>query len=547
MLCYIAMLCYSKERTRIPDLAHTIRVSSKILLPFHFHEAHTATMKISIGALLLPPAALARGGSAVAPIADPTATISARLLEKAVPLQEYQKQNPNDESLQRQLANNDNNNYYATSNSYDFASYSLKYTTCQRIQHYSSDAIANGESSPLVTTDVVLLRMCPERRCGDNSEMGCSVGWADYVLNLDEYVRIMTNYELDKQRNLCGLCEACQKGYGDFYYSGYRYNNGGQQRSRHLEDGADAGDDDAAADDAVAAYDDDYTEGGTCYANSALCHINEETCANLDAGGEENENGYATLSDYLNYLGCVEVKDGMYINARCDSESNKIGWGVFSDPYCTQYAGDGININAVVDEDIIFEADAFEAFYGGQCIPCSSGSGAPYFNSNNNMCNKMYEQSDRCNAYIAYDFSDNDADEGDGNICSFIRSIRNGAFNKEGLFGVKSSGDGPVTRSQIVTLVCIGVICTLMAVYSCWLHHEMTNILLKSLAQKNLMDEVARKAIKDREELSKSNKSGVHRSSVLGRWARKKKKSRVVAPTHSTDSGEDESESSESS
>ena len=525
-------------------------------------------MKISISALLLP-AALARGGSvAAAPITDPTATISARLLEKAVPLQEYQRQHPNDESLQRQLANNlekavplqeyqsqhpndeslqrqlannDNNgdNYYVTSNSYDFASYSLKYTTCQRVQHFSSEAIGNGESSPLVTTDIVLLRLCPERRCGDNSEMGCSVGWGDYVLSLDDYVRIMTNYKLDKQRNLCGLCEACQKGYGDFYYSGYRYNNGGRQRSRQLEDVADAGDDDAATDDAVAAYDDDYTEGGTCYTNSALCHINEESCANLDAGGDENENGYASYSDFLNYLGCVEVKDGMYINARCDSDSNKIGWGVFYDPYCTQYAGNTININAVVDEDIIFEADAFESFYNGQCIPCSSGS-APYFNSNNNMCNKMYEQSDRCNAYIAYDFNDNNADEGDGNVCSFIRSIRNGALNKEGLFGVKSLGDGPVTRSQIVTLVCIGVVFISMAIYSCWLHHEMTNLLLKSLARKNLMDEVARKAIRDREELGRSNKSGVYRSSVLGRWTRNKKKKNHVAP--STDS-EDEDES----
>lgn len=498
-------------------------------------------IRVSISALLLP-AALARAGSApTASIADPMATISARLLEKALPLQEHQRQQPNDESLQRQLANNDNNddNYYVTTNSYDFASYSLKYTTCQRVQHYSSEAISDGESSPLVTTDVVLLRLCPERRCGDNSELGCSVGWGDYVIALDEYVRIMTNYEMDKQRNLCGLCEACQKGYGEFYYSGYRYNNDGQERSRQLEDGANAGDDDAAADDAVAAYDDDFTEGGTCYSNSALCHINEETCANLDAEGEENENGYASYSDYLNYLGCVEVKDGMYVNARCDSDSNKIGWGVFYDPYCTQYAGNNININAVVDEDVIFEADAFESFYNGQCIPCSGGS-APYFKSNNNMCNKMYEQSDGCNAYIAYDFNDNDADEGDGNACSFIGSIRNGAFNKEGLFGVKSSGDGPVTRSQITAIVCIGVLCTLMAIYSCWLHHEMTNLLLKSLAQKNLMDEVARKAIRDREELGKSNKSGVYRSSVLGRWTRNKKKTNRVAPSISTDSEEDD-------
>lgn len=317
------MLCYSK---RNPESGNG---TSLHLALFRFIFSEIMAMKISISALLLP-AALARGGSvAVAPITDPTATISARLLGKAVPLQEYQSQHPNDESLQRQLANNDNNgdNYYVTSNSYDFASYSLKYTTCQRVQHFSSEAIGNGESSPLVTTDIVLLRLCPERRCGANSEMGCSVGWGDYVLSLDEYVRIMTNYELDKQRNLCGLCEACQKGYGDFYYSGYRYNNGGRQRSRQLEDVADAGDDDAATDDAVAAYDDDYTEGGTCYTNSALCHINEESCANLDAGGDENENGYASYSDFLNYLGCVEVKDGMYINARCDSDSNKIGWG----------------------------------------------------------------------------------------------------------------------------------------------------------------------------------------------------------------------------
>ena len=490
----------------------------------------TMTMKISIGAsALLLPAALANRVSG-SPFPDPTATMSARLLEKAVSLKEFRKRHLKDQ-LQRQLDDNndDDGNYYVTANSYDFASYSLKYTTCQRVQHYSSDAVANGESAPLVTTDVVILRLCPENRCGDNSEMGCSAGWGDYVVSLDEYVRIMISYDLDKKRNLCGLCEACANGYGDFYYSGYRY---GQQRSRHLDDGADVGDDDTAADDAVAAYDDDYTEGLTCYSNSALCHVNEDTCATLDAGGEEN--GYATYSDYLNYVGCVEVKDGMYVNARCDSDSNEISWGIFYDAYCTQYAGDTVSINAVIDEDVIFEADIFESFHSGQCIPCKSSGSAPYFNSNNNMCNKMYEQSGRCNAYIAYDFNDYQADEGGGDVCSFAQSIRNGVYNKEGQFGVWSSFGGPVTTSQIIALVCIGVLCIILTLYSCWIHHQMTNLLLTSLAQKNLMDEVARKAIRDREKQAKSNMStSVHRSSVLGRWNRPKKKNRV-APTRST-------------
>ena len=82
-------------------------------------------MKISIGAsAMLLPAALAKSVSG-SPFPDPTATMSARLLEKAVPLKEYQRRHLKDQ-LQRQLDenNDDDGDYYVTANSYDFASYS---------------------------------------------------------------------------------------------------------------------------------------------------------------------------------------------------------------------------------------------------------------------------------------------------------------------------------------------------------------------------------------------------------------------------------------
>lgn len=461
------------------------------------------------------------------------ATLSSRLMDNAVPMKEYQgnlgsaannNYIPNFMTNRQLEENNNDDDYYSVNTMHDFSSYSLKYTKCQKVERFSSAAMENGESSPLVISDIVILRMCPQRRCKDDAELGCSVGYGEYVLGLDEYLKIMMQYETDKERNLCGLCKACASGYGEYYYSGYK--NG--QRERRLENGGNYDDDAAAA--AAAAIDDDYVEGGVCATNSEICYNYGAWCVFDDDGKEEggNENGYASYNDYLDYLGCVEVQDDMYVNARCDAETGQISMGVFYDPYCSQYAGDKVNVNNIVDEK--FQADAFDALYSGECIPCESSTSAPYYNSNNNMCNKLYQKSAKCNSYIAYDFGNYNegADEGSGTTCAFVEAIRDSVYDKAGNFNVNSSeGWGTMTPKHVALLSVLIILCSCLALYSCYIHHEMTNLLLKSFAQKNLMDELARKAAHDRDSKTINSRGGKRRS-TFGRWGRKNKK---VAPT----------------
>ena len=87
-------------------------------------------------------------------------------------------------------------------------------------------------------------------------------------------------------------------------------------------------------------------------------------------------------------------------------------------------------------------------------------------------------------------FDDNNDD--DSLQCSFIESVRFGTYNEKGEIYVDSSLNGEkvkteVTVAQKIGLALAGVVVLLLAVYSCYLHHSITNLLIKSLSHSHLL------------------------------------------------------------
>ena len=72
--------------------------------------------------------------------------------------------------------------------------------------------------------------------------------------------------------------------------------------------------------------------------------------------------------------------------------------------------------------------------------------------------------------------------------CAYIESIRYGTFDGKGQVYMSSSQSGGgsfqegVTPGQTASLVIFSLICAGLAIYSCVLHHEITNLLLKSFS-----------------------------------------------------------------
>ena len=103
------------------------------------------------------------------------------------------------------------------------------------------------------------------------------------------------------------------------------------------------------------------------------------------------------------------------------------------------------------------------------------------------MCNKIHNAAADCTSNMIYDLFD--GQESDSTECSFIESIRFGTYDKNGEIAVYATDDAEetVTDLQKLGLVASALICTFFVVYACYLHHSMTNLLIKSLSHRELL------------------------------------------------------------
>lgn len=105
------------------------------------------------------------------------------------------------------------------------------------------------------------------------------------------------------------------------------------------------------------------------------------------------------------------------------------------------------------------------------------------------MCNKLHQQSAKCTSDLMYDLFDGHTDE--SSECSFIESIRFGTYDQYGNLaqyaGATRSWDSEVSTGQRIMLgISIGL-CVFFIIYACYLHHAMTNLLIKSLSHRELL------------------------------------------------------------
>jgi hypothetical protein len=302
------------------------------------------------------------------------------LLAKAVPIEEY-KANlrekgiavPTNLDLPSELRRLDEeedgeedgeegDDYYVNADyMVSFSGYSLKYARCQPVQRFSEDALTAGEYSPMITDDIVILRLCPYRFCSSTRTYGCSYNFAEYAIDVKDYTRVMIRYAEDKKDQLCDWCDSCYA-------------------RRRLDDADEAGDDqeqdqDDQAQNNNAYYDYDTDDATDNYSNNA-CYNYQSYCSdeygNALCEGDEDDS-YMQQADYINYLDCVKVSDqdkySYYVRPRCDGSAGTIKMAVFHDAFCSQYAGNEVSLNSF---GLGFQESAFEELYtSNTCIDCS--------------------------------------------------------------------------------------------------------------------------------------------------------------------------------
>ena len=126
------------------------------------------------------------------------------------------------------------------------------------------------------------------------------------------------------------------------------------------------------------------------------------------------------------------------------------------------------------------------------CLRIALQDEPPYFNSNSNLCNRVDVTSARCTLSLGSElFATNDTNVtfSDDTECAYIESLRVGTYDPEGqLYSETSFGvSRKVTSTQKWLLSISLVVCAVLAVYSCYLHHAITNLLIKSLSHTDLL------------------------------------------------------------
>jgi hypothetical protein len=311
------------------------------------------------------------------------------LLAKAVPIEEY-KANlrakgiavPANLDLPSELRRldeeedgEDGDDYYVDADyMVSFSGYSLKYARCQPVQRFSEDAITAGEYSPMITDDIVILRLCPYRFCSTTRMYGCSYNFAEYAIDVKDYTRVMIRYAEDKKEQLCDWCDSC--------YARRRLDDADEDQQQDQDEenqDEDNQDDQEQNDDANNQYyntDDaaDNYSNNACYNYQSYCSDEYGNTLCEDGGdGDDGGDGYMQQADYINYLDCVLVSDedkySYYVRPRCDASAGTIKMAVFHDAFCSQYAGNTVSLK---NFGLGFQESAFEELYAtSTCIDCS--------------------------------------------------------------------------------------------------------------------------------------------------------------------------------
>lgn len=266
--------------------------------------------------------------------------------------------------------------YVDYSEMYSFSGYSMKYVKCQPVQYFSEDALAAGEHSPMITQDIVMLRLCPAKSCTASQQYGCHYNYAEYAIAMSDYLTVLLKYRAKRRDSLCAYCAAC----GVVYQGNSEEDAAGGERRRRLEDGAaeeDAADEAAAEDEANnqeqqqqqnAAYDCTYVD--------TYCYDYDNECG---SGEDGDPDGYLmAYEDYLDYLTCTEVRyndHAYFVRPRCDGYKGSIKMDVFYDTYCVQYAGNDVSIKSL---GMGFREGIFTEFYNGTCVDCTKTDTAPF-------------------------------------------------------------------------------------------------------------------------------------------------------------------------
>eukprot|EP00522_Entomoneis_paludosa_P010215 CAMPEP_0172439472 /NCGR_PEP_ID=MMETSP1065-20121228/452_1 /TAXON_ID=265537 /ORGANISM="Amphiprora paludosa, Strain CCMP125" /LENGTH=410 /DNA_ID=CAMNT_0013188159 /DNA_START=279 /DNA_END=1511 /DNA_ORIENTATION=- len=346
----------------------------------------------------------------------------------------------------------------------DISGYSVKFEKCQFVKSYN-DELAEDEDAGTVlgTTRFAIFRLCPGNACDS-----CNENYGEYLLDLETYLELSTEYYTEYQNEQCETCnQFCED-------EQYEYNQQQNNQERRLNDDAEQKPDDLD------------------------CYKCVEECAKIE---NMEENGFV---DATEFLACEKIYDdgdngglAYYAAPVCAQEGSKIKIGVFSDQYCQEYE-QGLNVEDYLDQDDNGNSKQLshailKKTYDNTCISCLEPQEADDNNDGNDaedadevteFCENLYNYAGKCEynhgfeGYYQADGYYNQMAQEDV-VCGYINSLKAGTYDETGEINISGSsfsfaaGSNTTTGQKIaLTFFILGTVG--LAVYAAMLHSKLT-------------------------------------------------------------------------
>lgn len=237
--------------------------------------------------------------------------------------------------------------------------YAMKYVGCQNIKSFSDNLAQDADSDGVLGVNkFVVFRLCEASTCSTYNNYGCEDNFGEYVIEMEYYLAIMSEYHYQTYLQYCETCIACMTPPDgmddDTIYQAYN----------------DTGDD---------AYDVNVTSSNSTYAWSAeadceyfsACQNYGKACKqyNPDDGDDDNQQ---------QMLGCQQVNMGNsvgYLGPHCADDGRSLTIGFFRDEYCTELLGSETEFAYYTGMSL---DDSWMSFYyNPSCVSCVNTVSTP--------------------------------------------------------------------------------------------------------------------------------------------------------------------------
>jgi len=300
---------------------------------------------------------------------------------------------------------------------------------------------------------------------------GCQSNYGEYMIEIEDYLSLMIEFQEERFDTYCEYCAQCMlnvyhawlemggdnNNYRKLTFEDFKNSEEHQKMARELGGNVNGGQANAGFYNVCPEYD--------------TCSEYQKTCKQ---GMDKGYSGYFECAEVENVNGQVA-----YIGPHCGGDSFTITLGVYSDEYCNEYIGNGVDIASFLGEELDIEEDTLKSYYNSAngamdvlkysneddvCIPCRKADmpyeeyeyeasnddlSAAQMNYGNNeiteICENLYLASARCDKHFrSYTSKSKQAKFAEviaqeELTCDFIDSVTMGNYNEMG-FEQKQSG-----------------------------------------------------------------------------------------------------------